>query len=137
VNRVLLIAEDDSAQTILMKCACHHAGISSSSYRFVSNGAEAISYLEKAKLQTAENPLPAAVVMDLKMPLSGGFDVLTWIRENGQFQQLPVFLFSCAVSAEQQSRATSLSCNGLFEKPGKFEDLVLLVRKVWALGDFS
>lgn len=49
----------------------------------VTNGAEAMAYLEGAGLYRNRDkfPFPAVVFLDLKMPGISGFEVLKWIRE--------------------------------------------------------
>jgi len=39
-------------------------------------------------------PLPGLMLLDLKMPWMDGFDVLSWLRRQPEFEALPVVLLT-------------------------------------------
>src|SRR5690349_4469321 len=89
----ILIAEDDPNDRKLLALA----GFDEiAALVLVQDGEEVIDYLE-GKGQFAnrrEHPLPDLVVLDLKMPLMDGLEVLEWIRLHSPYPSLPVVLLS-------------------------------------------
>jgi CheY-like chemotaxis protein len=60
------------------------------------DGAEALEYLfggEAARNETG-NPIPAAIVLDLKLPRIDGTEVLRRVRADARTRTLPVLVFS-------------------------------------------
>src|SRR5215216_1937875 len=62
----------------------------------VEDGQQAIEYLKGVKTfaNRKKFPVPELVLLDLKMPVLGGFEVLEWIRKQSKFRDLPVFVFT-------------------------------------------
>ena len=56
----------------------------------VRDGQEAVDYLSGNGRygDRSAHPLPALVVLDLKMPRMSGFDVLTWLMTQPEFKKL-------------------------------------------------
>ena len=56
------------------------------------DGQEAVDYLAGTSTygDRTKYPLPDPVLGDLKLPVRSGFDMLAWLREREQFQNLPV-----------------------------------------------
>ncbi len=117
----ILLAEDDKNDVFLMKRAFDKAGIGNPLY-LVNDGQEVVDYMEGTGKFSDRNkyPIPGLLLLDLKMPLMDGFDVLAWLRTHSQFDTLPVVVLTTS--------------NDYRIKPGAFEDLVRLlddVRKCW------
>jgi|GEM_PF-4569674 len=66
-------------------------------------------------------------MIDLKMPSVSGLELLRWLREQPEFQTLPIILTS---SSHRQDllAAFSLGANGYVIKPGNSDQLLNLVR---------
>lgn len=62
----------------------------------VSDGQEAIDYLAgHGHFRNRQKyPLPCLLLLDLKLPVKNGFDVLKWIRESPETRSLPVVIIS-------------------------------------------
>src|SRR3954464_15141329 len=90
----VLHVDDDPSDTLLMEQACRKAGVSFQ-LRSVADGEAAIAYLsgEGIYADRERHPLPALVLLDLKMPRKTGFDVLKWIRVRSTYKPLPVVIF--------------------------------------------
>lgn len=57
------------------------------------------------------------LVIDLNMPVVGGFDLLNRVRQDASMQELPVILMSGGSDRETLMRAASLRVNGFLVKP--------------------
>ena len=134
-NVPILLAEDDKNDIFLMRRAFDNAGYQNPLV-VVHNGQEAIHYLE-GRGQFADrgkHPLPGMMLLDLKMPLMDGFDVLAWLRSQSQFDTLPVVVLTSSKLETDIDRSRELGVYDYRVKPHTFEDLVRLlddVRKCW------
>lgn len=104
--------------------------------RVAQDGQEAMDYLSgKGRFaDRARYPLPRLVLLDLKMPRKNGFEVLEWIRENPEFQFLPVIVFSSSYQPNDIDRAYQLGANAFVVKPSCLEtriDLARCIKSFW------
>lgn len=131
VNRTVLVAEDSSDDYILFQRALAKANFMNSVQR-VENGDEAIAYLagEGRFSDRTRFPLPALMLLDLKMPKRGGFEVLEWARQHPVYRKLPVVILTSSSQYEDVDRAYSLGANSYLVKPGDFNDLIQLSRSI-------
>jgi CheY-like chemotaxis protein len=131
----ILLAEDDKNDVFLMNRAFSKAGFQNPIF-VVHDGQEALDFLE-GKGNYAERdkfPLPGLLLLDLKMPLLDGFDVLSWLRQRHQFDNLPVVVLSSSKLNSDIDRTRELGVYDYRVKPQEFDDLVRLlddVRKCW------
>ncbi|MBI5687617.1 MAG: response regulator [Verrucomicrobia bacterium] len=102
--------------------------------RVVHNGENAILYL--AGVGGFGNrqafPLPALVLLDLNLPGKQGFDVLEWIRQQPQFQWLPVVIFSASALEADRKRAKELGANDYIVKPNDMTRVSDLLSSVFS-----
>src|SRR5690242_6664241 len=91
----ILLAEDDKNDIFLMRRAFDNAGFHNPLF-VVHNGQEVIDYLLGTGLfgNRAKYPLPGLLLLDLKMPLMDGYDVLEWIGQHSEFDQMPVVVLT-------------------------------------------
>lgn len=87
--------------------------------REAANGREAVDYLKK-------QAHPAAILLDIVMPVMDGFQVLDFVREEGIMDTTPVVLLSGEGSSENKKRAYSMGVNDFIEKP--FDSYVVRTR---------
>jgi CheY-like chemotaxis protein len=73
----ILYAEDEETDVLLLRLALKRSGLAHP-LQVVVNGVEAIDYLAGAGAFADRSlyPLPCLVLLDLKMPLKDGFEVL-------------------------------------------------------------
>jgi CheY-like chemotaxis protein len=131
---VLLLVDDDEAFGILMAYALKRSGLNAS-LRYVNDGDEAIQYLSRmAKYSDeVEFPLPALVLVDLKMPRVTGFELLQWKSGRPDLQKIPFVVFS---SSDLQIDIEKASALGAFSYLVKPMDLPKLLKMVGTLDQF-
>lgn len=114
----ILWAEDDENDVLLFRRAFEKAGLP---HRLidVSDGREAVDYLagEPPHDDRTRFPLPDLLVLDLKMPRLGGFEVLAWIQERPEFKRLPAVVMSSSNQERDIQRARGLGAADYFVKP--------------------
>ncbi len=131
----ILLAEDDKNDIFLMRRAFDTAGIRNPLF-VVHNGQEAVDYLSGMGIYSDRKkfPLPRLLLMDLKMPLLDGFDVLKWLRAEKQYDMLPVVVLTSSKLQMDVDRSREFGVFDYRVKPHAFEDLVRVmddVRKCW------
>lgn len=132
-KKVLLVAEDDENDALLLERALRRADASVRMVR-VENGEELVDYLEgRGTFQNrAAHPAPHFVLLDLKMPRMDGFDVLRWRQANPARQTLPVIVFSSSSLGRDIEKAYALGANSYVMKPMRSEALDGMVQALLA-----
>lgn len=95
----------------------------------VSNGQEAIDYLKGvgryADRQT--HPLPILMLLDLKMPVLGGLDVLRWLQTQTK-PAFPIVVLTSMEDLKTMAEGYRLGAHTFFVKPIREEDFLPLVK---------
>jgi CheY-like chemotaxis protein len=134
---VILLAEDREDDIFLMRRAFSQANIINPIF-VVRDGEETISYLKgEGKFSNRdEYPLPALLLLDLKMPRKNGFEVLQWIRAQPGLSALRVIVLTSSDQIWDVNRAYTLGANSFLVKPYDFMDLAAMmqtIRNDWIL----
>jgi CheY-like chemotaxis protein len=132
--KTILLVEDDCDDRFLFTRAAQKAGVTHL-IQSASDGEEAIHYIAGSGpfAERSRHPLPDLVVLDLKLPLATGFEVLSNVRQNPATRLLPVVILTSSQSEADIAQAYALGANGYLVKPSSLEDLLNLVR---SLNDF-
>jgi CheY-like chemotaxis protein len=125
----VLIADDYQDDVDLFKIALQQTGVTNPVY-VVHDGDEVINYLQGrgAFADRVCFPLPRVLFLDLKMPQVDGFEVLRWLKENPQFDELLVVVLSGAGEAREINQAYQLGADTFIVKPFRREDIESLVK---------
>jgi CheY-like chemotaxis protein len=131
----ILVAEDDLTDAYFFERAFRRAGVPIALH-FVRDGQQVLDYLcgKGEFANRAAYPLPRLVLLDLKMPYLDGFDVLERIRQEGQFDDLQIVIFSSSEQASDINRAYELGASSYLVKPHSVDELAELVglfKKHW------
>ena len=126
-NRVVLVAEDDDKDVLLLEYAFRRIK-SQADLRFVSDGKMAMAYLRATEPYSDRGkfPFPALVLLDIKMPKMSGLDVLEAIRDDPDLTRLTVIVFSCSAHERDIERASDLHANSYLVKPSDSQALARL-----------
>ena len=129
--RVVLYVEDDADDFALLKRASRKCG-TPFSLQHAEDGDKAIAYLSGSGdyADRKEYPFPDLVLLDLRMPRLDGFEVLQWIRDNPATKTLPVVVLAGSSFRADIRRALELGANSYAAKPGKFEELQVLIDQI-------
>jgi CheY-like chemotaxis protein len=134
---IVLVVEDNAEEVILLQRAFKRTELDIE-VQFVVNGEEAIDYLSGAdRFSDRLNfPEPDLVLMDLKMPRKGGFEVLEWFRNLREGAVVPVIVLTSSDREADVQRAYSLGANTYFIKPTSFDefrDMIKIIYDYWFL----
>jgi CheY-like chemotaxis protein len=92
------------------------------------DGAEAVEVLEK--IHNAGDPLPNAIVTDLKMPIRTGYEFLAWRQDNAWAAAIPAYVLSSSDLERDKERATALKATAYFVKPERAEHLTQTIGEI-------
>ncbi len=134
----VLLVEDDLNDIFLVKRAFKRAAINNP-LQIVTDGEKAIQYLrgEGNYADREAFPLPKLIVMDIKMPGKSGFDVLQWLKDEGQpLRKIPIVIVSSSDDTADINRAYELGANAYMVKPMEFravEHLFQSITHYWGM----
>jgi len=115
----ILVIEDDANDLFFLKRAFDTLQ-TQCDMRAVGDGADAIDYLRGVDEYSDRErfPLPALILMDLKMPRVDGFEFLAWLRREPSLKVIPVVVLSSSNLPQDVRRAYDLGANSFIVKPG-------------------
>jgi len=130
-SRIILIAEDNPADTLLLKRAFTRAGIRLPAI-FLDDGQQVIDYLKRSRgtERLDGEGRPALILVDLAMPKVGGLEVLTWVRQEPDLKRLPVIVFSGLNRPIDISRAYALGADLFLIKTADAHQWATVLRRV-------
>lgn len=125
----LLLVEDDPNDVMLFRRAKDKSNLVNP-LQVVEDGEAAIAYLSGQGTYADRNryPLPALVLLDLKLPRKSGLEVLAWLRQQPGLQRLPVVVLTSSRESLDVGRAYDLGANSYLVKPVAFDSLLEMVK---------
>src|SRR5882724_8379085 len=138
-DSAILLVEDDEADIFLLRRAFRNARIANPLIE-VRDGQAAIQYLsgEGDYADRARYPIPFLILLDLRLPKLSGFEVIAWMRDQPQLANLIVVVLTASDHVPDVTKARELGANSYLVKPGNFEELVEMVKRIrgrWPLLD--
>jgi CheY-like chemotaxis protein len=131
-----LLVEDDPTDFRLIQRAFGKLNNGFRMFR-LTNGDEVVSYLsgDGPYENRAAHPIPAVVLLDLKIPRRSGFEVLEWLRgQPSGLNRLPVIVLTSSRHSTDINRAYDLGANSYLVKPdtgAQLDELVEQFRTYW------
>ena len=128
---VILLAEDDENDIDLIRRAFAEVRFTNPLH-VVHDGEEVITYLKgEGKYADRDNyPLPALLLLDLKMPRKDGFEVLKWIRQQPELKALRVVVLTASDHIQDANLAYQLGANSFLVKPVDFPHFIEVTKAV-------
>lgn len=130
-SKPVLLVEDEPDDAFLVQAAFEAAGIKSPLY-LVSDGCRASDYLAGRGEFTDRTlcPFPRLVLLDLKLPMMSGFEVLSWIRSHYSMSSLIVIILSSSDRDGDIEEAYRRGANAYLVKPSGMAALVDMCKAI-------
>ncbi|MGA9110930.1 MAG: response regulator [Smithella sp.] len=137
MNKIILLVEDNPSDIMLTKRALDQNKITNKLV-VAEDGREALDYLLGAGKYAGRDvrALPAVVLLDLKLPLIDGLEVLKEIRANEFTRLLPVVILTSSDHEKDIVDSYKLGANSYIRKPvdfHQFADAVRTLGMYWLL----
>ncbi len=127
LTHTLLHIDDDPEDIFLLQVAFSRAKLPVRLEAALS-GRAAVEYLylssDGSQWPTEPRPKPNVIVLDLKMPEIGGFDLLKWLRNQDTLRNTPVYILTSSEDSADKRRAFAAGASGYFLKTPGFHPLV-------------
>lgn len=127
----VLFVEDNDDDIFLMRRAFRNACITNP-MQVVQDGQSAIDYLAGRGNygNRTQHPLPGLVLLDIKLPLRTGFEVLHWIRSDKVLKGLIVIVLTTSAETIDIDDAYRLGANSYLVKPPSSAALLDLTKSL-------
>lgn len=123
---LILVIEDNEDDFFFIHRAFERAGIQAK-IEWAKDGFEGRKFLEKSAVS---GHLPACIILDIRMPLMDGWELLVFIRSNPKFDGIPVNVLAGDVTSTTLKQAIELGAKTYQVKPSGFEPLVQWVQSL-------
>ncbi len=130
-NPCILFIEDDPNDALLLQRALKRVCGELPVHR-VSHGGEALAYLlgEGRYADRIAHPLPSLVIMDLKMPIMDGIELLAWLKKHPILGPVPVVVLSGSSRLDDMEQARKLNAAAYIVKPFDLEEWRAIARQL-------
>ena len=127
----ILLVEDNSDDIELTVMALKEAKITNPVV-VARNGVEALDYLFGTGPHAGRDSTvqPVVVLLDIKLPLLNGIDVLTRMRQDERTRRTPVVMLTSSTEQGDIARTYDLGANSYVRKPVEFENFVVATRQL-------
>jgi CheY-like chemotaxis protein len=128
ILQTILLVEDNNDDVMLLRRAFQRAAVANPLHT-VGDGEAAMHYLagEGAWADRRQYPLPALLLLDLKLPRYSGFEVLAWLQTQPGLSRLITIILTSSPQTADIIRAYDLGANSYLVKPGTPNDLFAMI----------
>ncbi len=127
-SRLALLVEDNEDDVILLQRTVRKAALPLTLFH-VDDGQRATHYLAGTGefSDRARHPLPTLVLLDLKLPLRHGLDILQWARARRELDPVCIVVLTSSAEPTDVERACAYGANCYLTKTVAAETLVELL----------
>ena len=129
-TQTILLVEDNPVDILLMQRAFRNETFANISLQIVRDGDAAVFYLNGDGEYSDRDryPLPAIILLDLKLPRRSGHEVLVWLKQQPELKRLPVVMLTSSRQTPDVKRAYDLGVNSYLVKPIGFASLLEMMQ---------
>lgn len=136
-GRYILLVEDNPDDEELTMVGLKKSGVLNEVY-VVRDGEEALDFIFAEGSYKDRDPakVPAVILLDLKLPKLGGFEVLKRLRAKPETSCIPVVILTSSSEEEDMIASYKLGANSFVRKPvefNRFADAVKQLGLYWLL----
>ena len=127
----ILIVEDNGDDVALIRRAFKQANIGAH-LQVLADGDQAVAYLkgDGPYADRGHYPLPALLLLDLKLPRRSGLEVLEWMKCESLLKRIPVIVLTSSKEHSDINRAYDLGANSYLTKPVEFAALKTMLERL-------
>jgi CheY-like chemotaxis protein len=131
LGSLILLVEDDPNDVFFLRHAFEGAGITNPLH-VVEDGEKAIDYLAGVGCYADRHrfPFPCLILLDLKLPVRMGLDILRWIRQQPKLRTLLVVVLTSSADPRDIDEAYRLGARSFLVKPISMEKRLELAKAI-------
>jgi len=127
MTKLFLLADDDFDDAELFNEAVMNID-PHVDFRHVEDGHEVLNFLKGQ-----EKKMPDIIFLDINMVLVTGWECLTMLKSNDEYQNIPIIMYSTSASSVDIQKARKLGAAGFLSKPSDFRILEATLKKLAAV----
>ena len=129
-HKSILMVDDDINDVTLMVNALREAHFGNEII-VAEDGEEALDYLyRQGKFAGYQGEYPVFILLDIKMPMLNGIEVLKLIRKDRSFDKIPVIMMTSSRDTHDLEECYENGANSFVVKPVNISDFIDVVKKV-------
>ncbi|MEB3357275.1 MAG: response regulator [Synechococcales bacterium] len=127
----ILVVEDNASDIVFIRRAFRQASLGDRIH-IVHDGDQAVAYLtgHQEYGDRHQHPLPALILLDLKLPRRSGLEVLGWLRDQPVLKRIPVIVLTSSRQDTDVNLAFELGANSYLVKPVNLSALNQMVKMI-------
>lgn len=122
-DQILLVEDNPDDVKLTQRAFKNHIQEHETSFLIAKDGKEAIEYLKK-------KVLPQIILLDLKLPIVDGFEVLNFIRSHEPTKFIPVIILTSSTEKSDMMKAYKLGANSYIQKPINYKTFLHVVKLI-------
>ncbi len=127
----VLLVEDNPDEAFLTQKAFKKGEVANP-LKIVSDGSQALDFLFSqgtyADRDIKDNPV--LILLDLKLPLIGGLDVLKAVKANPNTSLIPIIVLTSSTEDEDRTESNRLGANDYINKPTGLTEFVEIIKNI-------
>ncbi|MBI2317811.1 MAG: response regulator [Betaproteobacteria bacterium] len=131
----ILLVEDNPSDLELAQRALREHNLGAS-VRVARDGEEALDFIFGQEQFAGKRELPRVILLDLKLPLVDGIEVLRQVRANPRTRYVPVVALTASNQARDVTECYALGVNSYITKPvdfDRFREAMRTIGEYWLL----
>ena len=120
-KRTALVVEDDQIVANVLQHLLSRGGFK---VELACDGRQATQYIDSAA------GTPALVLLDVMLPYTNGFELITKIRQNETWKEVPIVMLTAKSQEQEIVRALDHGANDYVLKPFRARELMARIRRV-------
>lgn len=124
----ILLVEDNPGDVRLTKEALREGKVYNNLH-WAKDGVEALEFLRREG-KHSEAPRPDIILLDLNLPKKDGREVLSSIKNDDRFKQIPVVILTTSEAEEDVLRSYELHANCYITKPVDLDKFIVVVQSI-------
>jgi two-component system, response regulator len=133
-DRGEIVVVEDNPDDVKLALRAFRKANADDQVTILRDGAEALEYLFRTGRYAHRQgePPPRVVVLDLKLPLVDGLEVLRQVKADPQTRMIPVVVMTSSSEARDMVNTYGLGANSYIQKPVDFASFTEVVRGISA-----
>jgi len=126
----ILLVDDSQNDVVMIKASLQNARLGNN-ITVAEDGEEALDFLYKrGKFAEYSGDHPVLILLDIKMPLMNGIEVLKIIRSDPKFNKIPVIMLTSSSDIHDLQNCYDNGANSFVVKPVNISDFMNVIKQV-------